>query len=273
MPTYIRQLNPSGLLPVTYSANSLGDASHYEPQTGIYTVTNTYERTKVLKFDAHLDRMENSATLANMPLQLNRTQLRQTLRQMILDSGFGDVRFRITIGADAPDVFIITLEPFVPPPPDVIKNGAVCVTIPNSARQNPLVKSTQWMHERDGMKKSDAYETLLLDENGAILEGTGSNFYAILEDTLHTAGDGVLGGIARSIVYDIAPAILPLNKMPIHITDLPRLQEAFITSSSRGIIPVVKINDQQIGDGHVGKTTQHLRKAYLAWVDGHLEEL
>ncbi|HRF95854.1 MAG TPA: aminotransferase class IV, partial [Aggregatilineales bacterium] len=147
------------------------------------------------------------------------------------------------------------------------------VTIPNSARQNPMVKSTQWMHERDGMKKSDAYETLLLDENGAILEGTSSNFYAILEDTLHTAGDGVLGGIARSIIYDIAPAILPLNKMPIHITDLPRLQEAFITSSSRGIIPVVKIDDTVIGDGVVGETTQRLREAYLAWVDGHLEEL
>ncbi|HRF95853.1 MAG TPA: aminotransferase class IV, partial [Aggregatilineales bacterium] len=95
------------------------DASHYEPQTGIYTVTNTYERTKVLKLDAHLDRMENSATLANMSLKLNRTQLRQTLRQMIMDSGFGDVRFRITIGADVPDVFIITLEPFVPPSADV----------------------------------------------------------------------------------------------------------------------------------------------------------
>jgi branched-subunit amino acid aminotransferase/4-amino-4-deoxychorismate lyase len=273
MPTYIRQLTPDGLLPVNYHANSLADAGQYEPVTGIYTVTNTYFVTRVLKFDAHLDRMENSARLANIPLHLNRLRLRNALREMILASGFGDVRFRVTVGADAPEVFIITLEPFVPPSADVIAHGVACMTIPNSARENPLIKSTQWMHERDGMKKSDAYEILLLDENGAILEGTGSNFYAIDAGILHTAGEGVLGGIARTIVLEIAPAILPVSLSPVMVDDVMILQEAFITSSSRGIIPVVSIDGQMVGDGQVGKTTQRLQNAYVGWVADHLEEL
>lgn len=273
MPAYIRQLTPSGLQPVSYTANSLADAIQHEPQKGIYTVTNTYQTTKVLKFDAHLDRMEQSAKLANIPLQLNRDMLRGALRQMILDSGFGDVRFRVTVGVDAPDIFIITLEPFTPPPSDVIENGVVCVTVPHSARMNPLVKSTEWMHQRDGVRQTTAYETLLLDAHDMILEGTSSNFYAIQANMLYTAGEGVLGGIARQIVLDVAPVIIPVQLTPIHLCDIPQLQEAFITSSSRGIIPIVKIDEHVIGDGRVGQTTQHLRQAYLAWVADHLEEL
>jgi branched-chain amino acid aminotransferase len=273
MPAYIRQLTPNGLFSVDYHANSLADAIQYEPQQGIYTVTNTYQTTKVLKFDAHLDRMVHSATLANILLIINRGVLREALRYMILDSGFGDVRFRVTVGADAPNVFIITLEPFTPPPIDVIQSGVMCLTIPHSARENPLIKSTAWMHQRDGIKQHDAYETLLLDENGDILEGTSSNFYAVKVDGLYTADEGVLGGIARQIVLDIAPTIIPIQLMPIHVDDIPDIQEAFITSSSRGIIPVVKIDDYVIGDGRVGQTTHYLRQAYLAWVADHLEEL
>ena len=273
MPTYIRKLTPDGLYPVGYDANNLADATQYEAQKGVYTVTNTYHGTQVLKFDAHLDRMEQSANLAGIALRLDRTRLRQALRQMILDSGFGDVRFRITVGADAPDEFIITLEPFTPPPATMIENGVMCLTMPNSARQNPLVKSTEWMHQRDEIKQSDAYETLLLDNHQHILEGTGSNFYAIRANRLYTAGEGVLGGIARLIVLDVAPNIIPIQLSPISVDDIPHIQEAFITSSSRGIIPVVKIDNYPIGDGRVGKITTDLREAYQAWVNGHLEEL
>lgn len=273
MPTYIRKLAPDGLHSVDYDADNLADASQYEAQKGVYTVANTYQRTQVLKFDAHLDRMEQSAHLAGIALKLDRVHLRQMLRQMILDSGFGDVRFRITVGADAPDEFVITLEPFTPLSTTIIENGVSCMTMPNSARQNPLVKSTEWMHQRDEIKQADAYETLLLDNHQHILEGTGSNFYAIKVNTLHTAGEGVLGGIARLIVLDVAQNIIPVELTPISVDDIPHIQEAFITSSSRGIIPVVKIDNRTIGDGRVGKVTTDLREAYQAWVNGHLEEL
>jgi len=283
MPTYIRQLTANGLFPVDYVANSLADAIQYEPQSGIYTVTNTYQQTKVLKFDAHLDRMENSAKLANIPFVLNRDTLRQALREMILACKFGDVRFRVTVGANAPDVFIITLEPFIPQPADVIEKGVICVTSPNSARTNPLVKSTEWMHQRDGVRKIDVYETLLLNEDWAILEGTSSNFYAIWNNpepetglVLYTANEGVLGGIARQIVLEVVPKLadeINVRLSPITIWDIPHISEAFITSSSRGIIPVVKIDEHVIGDGKVGQYTQRLRRLYQAWVESHLEEL
>jgi branched-subunit amino acid aminotransferase/4-amino-4-deoxychorismate lyase len=86
MPTLIRRLNSTGLHPVNYSANSLADAIQYEAQDGVYTVTNTYETTKVLKFGAHLDRLEDSARREQVPLKLNRAVLRAALRSMMLQA-------------------------------------------------------------------------------------------------------------------------------------------------------------------------------------------
>jgi branched-subunit amino acid aminotransferase/4-amino-4-deoxychorismate lyase len=67
--------------------------------------------------------------------------------------------------------------------------------------------------------------------------------------------------------------VLPLRKDAVHKTDIPYMAEAFITSSSRGIVPVIEIDGIQIGAGKPGTTTLKLRQRYLAWVSAHLEEL
>ncbi|MEZ4667072.1 MAG: hypothetical protein R3E39_03985 [Anaerolineae bacterium] len=60
-PCTINVLTPDGLLPANYSADSLADAVQYEPHDGVYTTTNTFNTTQVLKLEAHLDRLEDSA--------------------------------------------------------------------------------------------------------------------------------------------------------------------------------------------------------------------
>jgi branched-chain amino acid aminotransferase len=246
----------------------------FEPHDGVYTVTNTYNTFQVLKFDAHLTRLEDSARRENIPLSLNRRMLRAGLRDMIAQSGFGDVRFRITVPRQQPDHLIMTIEPFKPPPPEVYANGVRCITLLEGARQNPAAKTTGWMHDREQYGLPDGiYTGLLLDSNGGILEGMTSNFYAIVDGELRTAGEGVLPGIAQQIVFEIAPDVLPLRKEAVHKDDISRLSEAFITSSSRGIVPVVEIDGIQIGDGKPGALTLQLRGRYLAWVAAHLEDL
>src|SRR5215213_1530271 len=107
MPAYVRLLTSTGLQPVAYTADSLADAAHHEPTDGIYTIANTFNTFQVLKFDAHLDRMEDSARREGIPLTLERPRLRAALRQMTTESGYGDVRFRITVPRDQPDSFIL----------------------------------------------------------------------------------------------------------------------------------------------------------------------
>jgi branched-chain amino acid aminotransferase len=274
MPTLIKTLTPEGVQSVSYTAESLAVAARNEPHDGVYTITNTYHSTQGLKFDAHLDRLEDSARREGILLKLDRKALRTALRNMIVESGFGDVRFRITVPRDIPDRLILTIEPFVPPLPEVYTNGVRCVTVRDAARQNPAAKTTGWMHEREAVSLPPGiYTGLLLDPDGNILEGMSSNFYAVLDGELRTAGAGVLAGIAQQIVYTVAPEVLPLRKDAVHVRDLSRLEEAFVTSSSRGIVSVIEIDGLQIGDGKPGAKTRQLHERYLAWVREHLEEL
>jgi branched-chain amino acid aminotransferase len=274
MPCFIKILTPQGLQPAPYTADSLADAVKHEPTDGIYTVTNTYNTYQVLRFDAHLDRLEDSARREGIALSLNRAALRKALRQIIAEAGFGDVRFRITVPRQQPDHFILSLEPFKPYPAELYQEGIRCVTLPGSARHNPASKTTDWLHNRRQIALPEGiYEGLLVDDEGKILEGTNSNFYAILDGELRTAGEGVLPGIAQQIVFAVAPDILPLRKEAVNVNDIPRLSEAFITSSSRGIVPVVEIDRMAIGEGKPGACTKALRQAYMAWVQANLEEL
>lgn len=276
MPTYIQRLRSDGLENVDYTADNLKAASKYEPN-GIYTVSNTYNITQTLMFDAHLDRLEDSAQRENIPLKLNRKVLKSTLRQMILFSGFdSDVKFRITVPRDKPDEMILTLEPFHPPDHLLIEQGTRCITSSAMARHNPAAKTTEWIHNRKVLEDAmpaGIYDTFLVSSEGDILEGLASNFYAILNGELRTAGEGVLAGISQKIVFEVCEGIIPLRKEAVKVDEIPKFSEAFLTSSSRGIIPVVEIDGISIGDGIVGHKTLELRRAYSVWMNEHLEEL
>jgi branched-chain amino acid aminotransferase len=276
MPTYIRILTPNGLQSITYTADSLADAAQHEPSDGVYTLTNTFNTFQTLKLDAHLDRLEDSARRESIPLELDRARLRSALRQMIADSGFGDVRFRVTVARAAPRDLIISLEPFKPLSTEVIAQGVRCITVAGNARHRPEAKTTDWMQDRQKIEASlsqGIFTALLLSETNDILEGISSNFYAILEGELRSAGAGILLGIAQQVVYEVAPRILPVRKDAINVADLPRISDAFLTSASRGIVPIVEIDGQPIGAGVPGELTLALRAEYERWVQQHLEQL
>ena len=276
MPAYIKRLTAEGLVDVGYSAASLNDAAKRESQAGVYTVSNTYNATQTLLLGAHLDRLEDSARREHIDLRLNRGRLRRALRQMILESGYGDVRFRITVPAAAPDSLTITLEPFEAPAAELMREGARCMATADLARRNPAAKSSDWMRQREALlaaTPAGIYEVFLVGAQGSILEGSTSNFYAVMARELRTAGRGMLAGISRQIVLKICAGIIPLCLEAPRLADLPKFSEAFLSSSSRGLVPVVEINGRAIGSGKVGPITRALREAYDAWVSRHLEAL
>ena len=275
MPTLIRFLTPAGLAPAPYTADSLVDAARHEPE-GVYTITNTFEHTKVLKIDAHLDRLEDSARREGITVSLDRPRLRAALRQLIAESGFGDVRFRVTVPRRDPDQLVLSCEPFKPLPAAVFEQGVRVVLIHGAIRHNPSAKTTDWMVDRQGIEEAlpkDVFTGILVGERGELLEGLSSNFYAILAGELWTAGSGVLPGIAQLIVLEVAPDVLPVRRAAPLAADLQRIDEAFVTSASRGIVPVVQIDETRLGDGTPGPLTRTLRECYQAWASAHLEEL
>ncbi|MCA0456401.1 MAG: aminotransferase class IV [Chloroflexi bacterium] len=274
-PTLIKILTPNGLQLADYTANSLADAVKYEPHDGIYTLTNTFNHGQVLKMDAHLDRLEDSGRRVGMAFKLDRPAIRKALRQMLDESGYGDVRFRITIPQAEPDRITLSIEPFSGHPAETYINGIRCITLkPSVTRVNPAAKTTGWMHDRDAVATPPGiFSGILLDETGDLLEGTSNNFYAIIDGELRTAGSGVLAGIAQQIIFEVAPNILPVNRTAVNVRDIPRFSEAFLSGSSRGIVPLVEIDGIMIGDGKPGAITKQLREAYAVWLNEHLEDL
>jgi branched-chain amino acid aminotransferase len=276
MPAHVKIWTADGLHDAPYSASSLADAAQHEPDSGVYTVTNTWQTDHVLKLDAHFDRLEDSAARQQIPLQLDRRAIRAALREMITAADWGNSRFRVTVPKATPERIILTIEPFTPPSRDLIENGVRCITAADSARHQAEAKTTGWMHARKKLQAAmpeAIYETFLLDANGFLLEGLSSNCYFLLDGELRTADIRVLKGISRQIVFEVAPSIMPLRPDAAHISQIPQMSEAFLTSSSRGIIPVVEIDGLTIGDSTRGTYTARLRAAYDAWVTAHLQPL
>jgi branched-chain amino acid aminotransferase len=276
MPTEIRRLTPHGLEAVPYAADSLQAATQHESADGVYTITNTVNTFQVVKLTAHLERLKDSAERAGIPYVLDDAMLRGALRELIALAGYGDVRFRITIPRDTPDTPILSVEPFAGYPDSLYTQGVRVMTAANAARNNPAAKTNAWMLDRQALLANlpaGVYEVILTDAGGHLLEGTSSNFYAVMQDALYSALDGVLGGISRQIVFEVAPSVLPLIRRPLHVSQLEDLQEAFISSASRGIVPVVEIDGIALGDGSPGAFTTQLRAAYAEWVNAHLETL
>jgi branched-chain amino acid aminotransferase len=111
------------------------------------------------------------------------------------------------------------------------------------------------------------YEYLLLDAGRRILEGSGTNFWAVRDGVVYTAGEGVLEGITREIVLQLISELgIPLRLEAVSADEIGSLDEAALSGSSRAFMPVVSIAGQQIGDGQPGPITRRILVAYNTFV-------
>lgn len=269
----VYQLNQEALTPLTFDSLALTDVAEQRP--GVYTITRTYQGDRVLRFDLHIKRLEESANLLGIPLALDRAWLRDALRRCVEQLNYPETRFCISVPRGEPTTLYLAFEPLNPLPDAVWRDGVSVHTI-RAQRHKPHAKSTEWIALRREMRQAlppDAYEGLLIGPDNLILEGMSSNFFAVLNGELRTAGEGVLNGTARAVLLEVAPAVLPVRLQPVTLDDAPRLDEALLTSSSRGVIPVTRINGAPVHDGRPGPIAAALRARYDAWAEAHLEPL
>jgi branched-chain amino acid aminotransferase len=270
--TYLATMQGIERLPV--EASTLDEAT-LRTGHGVYSVMRIYPGHRVLRFDRHLARLRRSGQGLGMRIEVTDAWLRDSLRQAVLASGFEQARARITVPFDTPDQAILSLEEFTPPHDNLYTQG-VRVGLAEAARVEPAIKNTRFIEQRQTILQqagSDWYEILMHTPAGRILEGTGSNFYGVLNGTLRTAGEGVLEGIARGLLLDVAPAIIPVVMQAVTVGDLPHLSEAMLTSASRSVIPIVQIGEVVIGQGQPGDIARRLRQAYEQKVEQELETL
>ncbi|MFC2055536.1 aminotransferase class IV [Chloroflexota bacterium] len=221
---------------------------------GAYTTFRTYDHKKVIRLDDHLGRLEETARLTHKPVTLEQLRLREALRNVI-DEYPGDMDLRIRVVLDlevALGVIYLMVERLKTPPPGAYHSGVRVITC-QLHRENPKAKLTASISIADKIREqlpTGIEEALMVDKAGCILEGLTSNFFAVKGGELWTNEEGVLSGITRSLVLNEAVRIeLPVNFISITITEIADLEEAFITSSSRGILPVKQIDRILIGSG------------------------
>ncbi|MBN1231341.1 MAG: aminotransferase class IV [Anaerolineales bacterium] len=274
MSTTIAIYTPEGLIPVDYSAKTLDEAVKYEP-AGVYDVTRIFPKCEALLLDDHFDRLERSAALENFSLKIDRRRIRSAIRSLWVKSGYQEARLRFAIGKDSPDRIILTLEPYTiwAETLPLLKKNGVAVKTHEIFRENPQAKTNAWVKERLEAKKNiqgEYYEAIIIDDDGDLLEGFSTNFYAFIDGDLFTEGENILPGITRKGVLSVAETMFSIHFQAVNRSQIPDLQEAFITSSSRGIIPVVRIDQTVLGNGKPGERTIRLMKAFEKWVNDQL---
>ena len=242
---------------------------------GIYTITRTFRGDHAVLLDAHLDRLVQSAHLEEIPLQLSREDVRSAVRALLRRAQFPDARIRISIAKDNPECVGIACERMVEVPLELREKG-VLVGTHLITRPNPQAKSNIWENLRAQARKElpeNVYEGIVRAEDGTLLEGFSSNFYAIKGGVFRTSDREILEGVARRIVLLVAEGLLPIETKAINIDEVSELDEAFLSSSGRGVVPIIGIDGYSVGDGSPGPLTHEIDVRYRSWVETHLEPI
>ena len=256
-------------------------SEHPMPPACAYLVTRTYRGDHVLDLAAHIQRMRASLRSIGAECPIDDARLREGIAR-VATAIDGDARFRVAVCAATPDTALVCAEPLVPPSADALQNGVDCALARGVTRRDAEVKSSAWVTERAHLAHTaGVYEVLLADDHGAIREGASSNFYVVRPAhhaatdprrlCLQSAGSGVLRGITRAAVWQLAAAHCDIDDRAPRFAERRTWSEAFITSSSRGIVPVRRIDTFIVGAP--GSVTRALQRDYARWIEARLEPI
>jgi branched-chain amino acid aminotransferase len=152
------------------------------------------------------------------------------------------------------------LSPVKSPSAEEYSRGCKVKTIV-LARERPTVKSLNYIGAIKAVeeaKKDGAVEAVYRTPDGEITEGTRANFFIFIGRKLITPRDGVLLGITRKAILDVARDEFEVFEEPIRYDELRLADEAFLTSTTKEILPVTRVDDFAIGNGKPGPNTLRL---------------
>jgi branched-chain amino acid aminotransferase len=257
-------------------SSSLDQISGALPQ-GVYTSFRTYHRFQALHMGDHFKRLAGGATRLGRPVTIRPEAIRRALRAILSGLENRDHRVRLSVDLEqkAGELYILIEELHVPSP-ESYANGVKTLARPFQ-RLTPEAKYTRFILDSNpyrGLVSKEVNEVLLYNPQEQILEGLSSNFFAVMDGAVHTAETGVLPGITRSIVLDEARgAGIKLVFEPVNLNAVGQINEAFLTSASRAVLPVRRIENQSIGTGGPGALTRRLGELYNRRVFSELEDI
>jgi len=243
---------------------------------GVYSALRTFHHDRFLLLEDHFDRTDRSMEFLGWDFRLERPALRRALHEIVTSYPLPDARVRFDVLAKpatrigTSSRVVVGLSPFKPVPERFVRDGVRVEVARELAREQPLVKTADFVVRRRPypLERAEAYEHLLVSADGRILECSSSNFHGVRGGELFTAAGGALEGITQKIVVRIAAELgIRIRSEHVRLAEVGALDEAFLTSSTRGIVPVVDVAGAKIGLGTPGAVTAKLRRAYEAFAE------
>ncbi|MGE0862698.1 MAG: aminotransferase class IV [Vicinamibacterales bacterium] len=269
---------------------------------GVYEVFRTYHGVPFL-FDRHQARLRASAARIGLDVPFSDEDvLRRSLETMAAaglgvdphkggaheDSrGEAYVRILLTRGvgeitydpAACPTPSLVIIAKPVPPTPAAHYESGIKVVIVEDIIRNhpdsvsPLIKSNNLINNALGMQqaiRAGAAEAIFRNYRGELAECAQSNLFIVSQGVVKTPplDAGLLAGITRAFTIEVGTGIgIRCEETPLRDQDLFAADEAFYTSTTKEIVPIVQVDERKIGDGRVGPITRKLLEEYRRVAD------
>lgn len=242
---------------------------------GIFEGIRLYQGN-VFRLEEHLERLWYSAKAILLNIPISRTEMAAAVCEACRQNGLRDgyIRLLVTRGigdlglspwlCPKPSVVIIA-DKIALYPPECYLSGLSIATVPTRrvgpAAVPPMIKSLNYLNNilaKIEARQAGALEAIMLNEAGFVAECTGDNIFIVHKGRLLTpaAQQGALKGITRETIFSIAQQLgIPLEEHELTRYDLWNADECFLTGTGAEVIPVVKLDGREIGDGKPGPVT------------------
>ena len=239
------------------------------------------------RFDEYLARFLSSMENLHLDPGMSKRDIQAALHQMVSKSSLRDSYVAMVCSRGKPKIagsrdprdcenhFFAWCVPYVHIiKPEIVKQGATAWIAQNAYRipensVNPLVKNYHWGDFTQGIfeAKDKNYETvILLDYDGNVTEGPGFNVFAVKDKVLITPDRGVLAGVSRKTVLEMAEHLgINTSVRSLSVEELLEADEVFLSSSGGGVIPIIRVNETIFGNGASGPISVQLNETYWKW--------
>ena len=256
----------------------------YQFADGVYEVVPVV-RGILVDEDPHLDRLERSLRELRIAMPMSLAALKLVSREVMRRNGltYGFVYMQVTRGvaprdhkfpAKARPALVMTVRQMKPHSEKMLSEGVGVITVPDIRWKRCDIKSISLLPNilsKQEAVEAGAYEAWMVDPDGYVTEGSSTNAWIVTEDNkllTRDANRAILNGITRTTLLGLArDEGVEFEERAFTVEEARRAREAFITSSTNFVMPVTRIDDQPVGNGHPGLLTGRLRAHYLDYVE------
>lgn len=230
--------------------------------------------------DDYLRRFATSARLVSLELPVGPEALEGQVREVIAANALADAGIHLLLtGGQSPDGFTpgeptLVVQPrrFTPGSSALYDEGARLVSLEHE-RELAEAKTTNYLAALRALPEQRAAGAVdvLFHARGRVSETARSNVFVVKDGRLKTPARGMLPGITRARVLELARGLCPVEEAEVALEEAYGADELFITSSMKGVMPIVALDGRRVGGGAPGELTRALMAAFAARVAAYVQ--